>query len=332
MVSKEDFKNRDFVSIDDFTKDEIDYLLEESKRFKEEFLRENPKEPSSFRFSLMGRTIAPLFFEDSTRTDQSFQRSIAYLGANMMNFDYQRSSVQKGESTMDTVQIFDSLRPDLIIIRHKSDGFVRAAADNSVTSIINAGDGQNQHPTQTVLDLFSILDIRGKIDGTEIIMAGDNKLGRTVHSLSKALCNYPGCKVHYISPVGFEMPEDLLKELKNRSLEYEVHSLNDLPELLKEVPLVYMTRIQKERFRDIPNGDMVYSTLKKEYGITLDMLEGVNPDFRILHPRPIVFEIDRRINPTAYAYYWEKQPMNGFFTRAPLIKLIVGEGYTLPKI
>lgn len=316
MVSMVEFKGRSLVSINDLTKEEVDYVLD--------FAMEIKKDPLRFANQMKGMIMAPLFFEDSTRTSSSFQASILKMGGSVLDFDSDRSSVKKGETLRDTLKTIGGYNPDFVIIRHSKDGSAKFASDILDMPVINAGDGQNQHPTQTLLDLFTIKEILGGIDSCRIILAGDLKYGRTVHSLALALARFSNCRLYFISPDNLRMPQEILRELGNSRCGFSEHNLDELQGILEKINIVYMTRIQRERFPEGPEGDQMYESVSKNYCLKLDMLEGVDPRFKIMHPLPKVREIEEAIDDTKYAYYFQ-QARNGLFIRMALLVLIGGK-------
>ena len=192
MGNNKTFLGDGIISIGDFSIEEINYLLDCAEEIK--------KNPSEFKGKMAGKLMAPLFFEPSTRTSCSFQAAMLAMSGNVLDFDVSASSVKKGETLRDTVKIIQGYKPDVIVIRHKKDGSARFVADLLDIPVMNAGDGQNQHPTQTLLDLYTIKEIRGEINGVKIAIAGDLKYGRTPHSLALALSRYKDCKLFFISP------------------------------------------------------------------------------------------------------------------------------------
>jgi aspartate carbamoyltransferase catalytic subunit len=312
-VIKEDFRRRDIVSIEDFSTEEINYILEHAEKVE--------KNPMEFANSMTGKIMVPLFFENSTRTVGSFQIAMLKMNGKVLDFDVDRSSIQKGETLKDTVKTIEAYEPDIIVVRHSDDGTARFIADVVDIPVINAGDGKNQHPTQTLLDLYSIKQIRKSLDNVNIAIAGDLKYGRTPHSLALALARYENCKISFVSPEYLKMPRDLLKKLKEKRVNFEEYGLEELEKVINQTELVYMTRVQRERFPEGPEGDFEYKKVSRQYCLTLDMLKNVKPEFRIMHPLPKVTEIDPKIDDTKYAYFF-KQAKNGVYIRKALLDLI----------
>ena len=313
---REKFFHRDVISMNDFSREEIDFILNYAKEIKDN--------PSKFSDSMKGKIMSPLFFENSTRTSTSFQMSMLHMGGNVMDFDVSTSSVKKGETLVDTLMMIKGYSPDVVILRHFNGGAARLAADVLECPLINAGDGQNQHPTQTMLDLFTIKEIRGEIEGLKIAMVGDLKYGRTVHSLCLALSKYKKCKIYFVSPETLKIPNSILENLKKNEVEFCQDNLSELSDILKLVDIVYMTRIQRERFPLGREGEQDYEKIKQEYRLDKKMLSNVNPNLKIMHPLPKVFEIDSEIDSTPFAYYF-KQAENGLYVRKALLDLVLNK-------
>jgi aspartate carbamoyltransferase catalytic subunit len=317
MVCKGDFFQRDIISMSDFSREEIDFILNASKEMK--------NNPFMFQHSMVGKILSPLFFENSTRTSTSFQMAMLQMGGKVMDFDVSTSSIQKGETLSDTLMMIKGYNPDVVVLRHANGGAPRLATDILDSPVINAGDGQNQHPTQTMLDLFTIKEIRGNIDGVKIAVVGDLKYGRTAHSLSLALSKYNNCKIYFVSPDSLKIPKNILDDLKNNEIDFCEDNLSKLQDILKLVDILYMTRIQRERFPAGKEGEQEYQKIKEDYCLTKKMLEGTNPNLKIMHPLPKIFEIDSEIDKTNFAYYF-KQAENGIYIRKALLNLILNEG------
>ncbi len=314
-LSKKSFIGRDVVSIDDFSTEEINYVLD--------FTKEINENPSEFKDSLRNKLMAPLFFEPSTRTSSSFQVAMLELGGNMLNFNVYSSSVEKGENLRDTLKTIQGYNLDVVVLRHKRDGAAKFAADVLDIPLINAGDGKNQHPTQTLLDLYTIRELRGNLSGTKITIAGDLKYGRTVHSLSLALSRYSNCNISFVSPDYLRMPRDLLAELSKKEISFSEYNLDKLESLIKDSEIFYMTRIQRERFPEGPEGEHIYLAISNEYSLTLNMLKNAHSNLKIMHPLPKVGEIEEAIDETKYAHYFQ-QAKNGLYVRKALLNLLIG--------
>ena len=263
-----------------------------------------------------GKVVATLFFEPSTRTRLSFESAVNRLGGRVIGFSEASStSVSKGESLKDTILTVANYS-DLIVMRHPVEGSARFASEVSPVPIINAGDGANQHPTQTMLDLYSIRKTQGTLNNQKIVMVGDLKYGRTVHSLLMAMSQFNASFV-FIAPKELQMPQEYKLFLKESGLKYEEHT--DLAENIKDADIVYMTRVQKERFSD----PMDYEKVKNAYILRNHMLEGTKENMRVLHPLPRVNEINIDVDDNNKAYYFT-QALNGVYTRMAIMATILG--------
>ncbi len=298
-------KNKSLVSINDFSPQEIESILETAARFEAD-------PPGNL---LSGKVIAALFFEPSTRTRLSFESAVKRLDGRIIGFaEVGSSSVSKGESLKDTIRTVSNYS-DLIVMRHSHEGSARYASEISPVPIINAGDGANQHPTQTLLDLYSIKKTQGTLDGLNIFMVGDLKYGRTVHSLLIALTNYD-TTFNFISPAELRMPDEYKIILDRKGLKYYEH--DDFTEIISRADIVYMTRVQRERFSD----PLEYEKVKNIYVLRNEMLENTKENLRILHPLPRVNEIEPEVDDNPKAYYFE-QALNGVFVRQAIITSIL---------
>jgi aspartate carbamoyltransferase catalytic subunit len=299
-------KNRSLVSIDDFSKDEILKILDLAEDFEKQPVRK----------LLEGKVIATLFFEPSTRTRLSFESAINRLGGKIVGFsDASSSSVSKGETLHDTIKMVSSYS-DLIVMRHPIEGSARYASEIASVPVINAGDGANQHPTQTILDLYSIRKTQGTLDNLNIFMVGDLKYGRTVHSLMIAMSRW-NATFNFISPEELRMPDEFKLYLDNMGLKYYEHS--DFTDIISRADIIYMTRVQKERFSD----PIEYEKVKNVYVLRNSMLGNTKPNMRILHPLPRVNEIHTDVDANPKAYYFE-QALNGVFTRQAILCTLLG--------
>lgn len=297
---------KSLISITDLTKDEIIRITELAAYFEE-----HPYEPL-----LNGRVIASLFFEPSTRTRLSFESAINRLGARVIGFsDTANTSVSKGETFHDTIQVISNYC-DMIVMRHSLEGAPRYASEFSKVPIVNAGDGANQHPSQTLLDLYSIKKTQGTLDGINIMMVGDLKYGRTVHSLLQALSHF-NTKFTFVAPPELRMPEEYKQFLRDKGLEYT--ETTDIGDAINEADIVYMTRVQRERFTD----PMEYERVKNVYVLKNSMLDGTKENMRILHPLPRVGEIAYDVDQNPKAYYFN-QTENGVYTRMAIISYLLG--------
>jgi len=299
-------KNRSLVSIDDFSKDEIIRILDYAAEF----------EALPVQKLLEGKVIATLFFEPSTRTRLSFESAINRLGGKIVGFtDSSSSSVTKGETLHDTIKMVNSYC-DLIVMRHPFEGSARYASEIASVPVINAGDGANQHPTQTLLDLYSIRKTQGTLDNLNIFMVGDLKYGRTVHSLLMAMARW-NTTFNFISPEELRMPDEFKLYLDNSGLKYYEHL--DFSDIISKADIIYMTRVQKERFSD----PIEYEKVKNVYVLKNSMLKNTKPNMRILHPLPRVNEIHTDVDSNPKAYYFE-QALNGVFTRQAILCTLLG--------
>jgi aspartate carbamoyltransferase catalytic subunit len=299
-------KNRSLVSIDDLTTEEILMILDNASEFEK-----NPVQKL-----LEGKVIATLFFEPSTRTRLSFESAINRLGGKIVGFsDAGVSSVSKGETLHDTIKMVSNYS-DLIVIRHPIEGSARYAGEISSVPVINAGDGANQHPTQTLLDLYSIRKTQGTLENLNIFMVGDLKYGRTVHSLMMAMSRW-NTTFNFISPEELKMPEEFKLYLENLGLKYYEHL--DFTDIISRADIIYMTRVQKERFSD----PIEYEKVKNVYVLKNSMLSNTKPNMRILHPLPRVNEINTDVDNNPKAYYFE-QALNGVYTRQAILCSLLG--------
>jgi len=303
------FFQKDIVSIRDFDKQKFETIFDATDKI----IKMNPNER---REIARGKTLGYLFFEPSTRTRLSFEAAMASLGGTSIGIaDASSSSAKKGESLADTVRIM-ALYSDVLVLRHQLDGSSRFAAEVSLKPMINAGSGTEEHPTQAILDLYTIRKEKKKIDGLKIGIVGDLKYGRTVYSLLYALGNYK-VDVHLISPPTLKIRADSTYEIKKR-LSYTEST--DLEERLDEFDVLYVTRIQKERFADAEE----YVKVKGSYKIGPDMLKKMKDDAIIMHPLPRLDEISPEVDSTKHAKYF-KQAEYGKDTRAALLALILNE-------
>jgi aspartate carbamoyltransferase catalytic subunit len=269
---------------------------------------------------LKGRLVGSCFFEPSTRTRLSFEAAVQRLGGRVIGFDSatNTSSGAKGETLADSIQVVGSYA-DAIVIRHPREGAARLASEFSGVPVINGGDGANQHPTQTLLDLFSIFETQGRLDNLKVAFVGDLKYGRTVHSLSQALSRFDGNRFTFVAPDALQMPDYLLAELDQGGVPW--HRSDALAPSIQEADIVYITRVQKERLDETE-----YQFIKSRFVLTLRDLEGVRPGLRVLHPLPRVDEIHPDVDATAHAYYFQ-QAANGVYARQALLGLCLNPAF-----
>ncbi len=300
-------KNKSLVSINDYSKEDILHILDLAEGFEKD-----PRQKI-----LSNHVIASLFFEPSTRTRLSFESAINQLGGRVIGFsDASSSSVKKGESLRDTIQTV-SLYADLIVMRHPLEGSARFASEVSDTPIINAGDGANQHPTQCLLDLYSIRKTQGSFDNLNIAFVGDLKYGRTVHSLVIALTMFKNVTFHLVSPQELKLPRSIKNFILDAGLKYKQY--DDIAQIIDDVDVLYMTRIQRERFAD----SVEYERVKNSYILDNAMLDNSKDNLRILHPLPRVNEISEDVDNNEKAYYFQ-QAENGVYVRQALLASILG--------
>ena len=299
-------KNKSLVAINELSKEEVIKILDLAEEFEK-----NPIQ------NIMNKNVvATLFFEPSTRTRLSFESAVNRLGGKVIGFsEAANTSVSKGESLKDTILTVANYS-DLIIMRHPVEGSARYASEVSPVPIINAGDGANQHPTQTLLDLFSIRKTQGTLQNLNIFLVGDLKYGRTVHSLLMAMSRF-GATFTFVAPKELQMPNEYKMYLNELGLKYTEQT--DLNENLDQADIIYMTRVQKERFSD----PLEYEKVKNVYVLRNKMLENTKPNMRVLHPLPRVNEIHADVDENPKAYYFP-QAMNGVYTRMAIMAIILG--------
>jgi aspartate carbamoyltransferase catalytic subunit len=303
------FYDRDIVSIKDFAKNDLEFVFDATDSISR--LKHNERGELG-----KGRTLGYIFYEPSTRTRMSFEAAMASLGGSSIGIaDLKSSSVEKGESLADTIRIID-LYSDVILLRHPLDGSSRFAAELSKNPIINAGSGSEEHPTQALLDLYTILKEKGKIDGLSVAIVGDLKYGRTVYSLLYGLANYK-VDIHLVSPSTLRIRKESIYEIQGE-LRIKEHSKID--EVLSEVDVIYVTRIQRERFPDVQE----YEKVRGTYTIDENTLAKAKSDIAIMHPLPRMDEISQSIDHTKNAIYF-KQASYGKELRAALLALMLNE-------
>jgi len=298
---------KSFLSVKDLSKEEIYSILDLAKE-----VANNPMADI-----LDGKIVGSLFFEPSTRTRLSFTSAAYRLGAKVLGFDSpDASSISKGESLRDTIKMVEAYS-DTIVMRHSIEGAAKFADEISNVSIINAGDGANEHPTQTLLDLYTIRENFGTLENLQVAFVGDLKYGRTVHSLVKALSNF-NCQFYFVAPDIIQIPNHILDYIKDKKINFKL--LDNYEEILLEIDIMYMTRIQKERFENLDD----YNKVSGVYKISKDKILGKCKDSMIiLHPLPRVDEINIDLDDTKHAVYF-KQAANGVPTRSALFLLAMG--------
>lgn len=300
-------KGRNLIQPEDFSVEEIDEILELSQKIIDN--------PSKYSRICEGKLMATLFYEPSTRTRLSFESAMKRLGGQVIGFsEPNSSSVSKGESLGDTIRTVSSY-VDVIVMRHPQFGAANEAVKYTEVPFINAGDGGNQHPTQTLTDLLTIKSLKGNLENHTIGLCGDLKNGRTVHSLVKAMARYKNTKFVFISPKELEMPEYIKEAIKG----HEYYETTNLDEAIEKLDVLYMTRVQQERFEDKAE----YDRLKDYYILNKAKLNHAKKDMLVMHPLPRVNEIDTDVDPDERAVYF-KQAKYGMFVRMALITRLLG--------
>jgi aspartate carbamoyltransferase catalytic subunit len=308
-----DFVARDIVSIKDFSVDEINHILDTTAKMLP--VAEGKKKSTI----LEGKVLASLFYEPSTRTRLSFESAMLRMGGSTLGFaEPSHSSFSKGETMADTIRMADSYA-DVIVLRHPNEGAAKLASQFSSKPVINAGDGAGQHPTQTLLDLYTIKNEKKMIKDLNIVMVGDLKYGRTVHSLSYALAKF-GANLTFVAPNLIQMPNEIITSLKEMG---NTPSLSQsLTETISDADVLYVTRIQKERFPDVEE----YLKVAGLYRIDCALLRNAKDNLIVMHPLPRVDEIAAEVDSTQHAVYF-KQAFNGVLVRMALLGLVLVEDF-----
>ena len=297
---------RDIISIGEFSRQDLELVVKTALD-----LKNNPQ-----KNLLDDKLIASCFFEPSTRTRQSFETAIQRLGGRVIGFsDASNTSIKKGETLADTARILSSYA-DAIVMRHHKDGAARLVSQFSAVPVINAGDGTNQHPSQTLLDLVTIFETQGRLDNLKIALAGDLKYGRTVHSLAQAMKHF-SCEFYFVSPPSLAMPDYICEELDEANIKYQI--LPTLEEAIEIVDNLYMTRVQRERF-----DEQEFLKIQGKFNLTPETLKNAKSNLKVLHPLPRIDEISADVDNTPYAYYFE-QAKNGVFARQAILSLVLNE-------
>ncbi len=300
---------KNIISIPELSRSELELIVETAGRLKAE---PNPE-------LLKNKVVASCFFEPSTRTRLSFETAIQRLGGTVIGFDNgsNTSLAKKGETLSDSVQVIASY-VDAFVMRHPQEGAARLASEfSNGVPIINGGDGANQHPTQTLLDLFSIYETQGTLDNLNVAFVGDLKYGRTVHSLTQALAKFNNIKFYFIAPDVLAMPDYICEDLDEAGIEYQV--LREMDSVISELDILYMTRVQKERF-----DESEYAHIKSAYILDTTTLKNAKPNLKVLHPLPRVDEISVDVDKTPHAYYFQ-QAENGVYAREALLALVLNK-------
>ncbi|MCI6295191.1 MAG: aspartate carbamoyltransferase [Bacteroidales bacterium] len=300
-------EKRSFVTIANLSREKLLYLISMAQEFE--------KRPN--RKILDGRVVATLFFEPSTRTRLSFETAANRLGARVIGFtDPKVTSSTKGETLKDTIMMVSNYA-DVIVMRHYLEGAARYASEVSPVPVVNAGDGANQHPSQTMLDLYSIYKTQGTLDNLNIYLVGDLKYGRTVHSLLMAMRHF-NPTFHFIAPKELAMPEEYKLYCREHGIRFEEHE-DFNADVIAGADILYMTRVQRERFTDL----MEYERVKDVYILRANMLHKAKDNMKILHPLPRVNEIAYDVDNDPHAYYFE-QARNGLYARQAIISDVLG--------
>ncbi|QHA86846.1 aspartate carbamoyltransferase [Serratia rhizosphaerae] len=299
--------HKNIISINDLSREDLELVLRTAASLKAQ------PQPELLKH----KVIASCFFEASTRTRLSFETAIQRLGASVVGFsDSSNTSLgKKGETLSDTISVI-STYVDAIVMRHPQEGAARLASDFSGNiPVLNAGDGANQHPTQTLLDLFTIQETQGRLSNINIAMVGDLKYGRTVHSLTQALAKFEGNRFYFIAPDALAMPGYILKMLEEKGIAYSLH--NSIEEVVPQLDILYMTRVQKERL-----DPSEYANVKAQFVLRAADLAGARDNMKVLHPLPRIDEITIDVDNTPHAYYFQ-QAGNGIFARQALLALVL---------
>ena len=302
------FRLKNIISIKDFEREDVEYILDEASKL------EDIAKSREISEELKGKILGLMFFEPSTRTRISFETAMKRLNGQCIGFTSSgSSSVSKGESIADTAKMFEGYS-DALVIRHELEGVSKFISDIVDVPVINAGDGAGQHPTQTLLDLYTIKNEIGHIDNLKIALIGDLKFGRTVHSLAQALSLFDNVKIYLVSPPELKMPQENLIDLNKTNVIYE--EVENIEDIIDDADVLYVTRIQKERFGDIDD----YLKIKGAYVINKKMLEG--KDLIVMHPLPRINEIDTDVDSTKYNKYFT-QAANAVPVRMAILKTLI---------
>ncbi|EKO3441792.1 aspartate carbamoyltransferase [Vibrio fluvialis] len=297
------------ISISELSREELELIVNTAGQLK---AQPNPE-------LIKHKVVASCFFEPSTRTRLSFETAIQRIGGSVIGFDNggNTSLAKKGETLADSVQVISSY-VDAFVMRHPQEGAARLASEfSNGVPVINAGDGSNQHPSQTLLDLFTLFETQGRLDNLNVAFVGDLKYGRTVHSLAQALAKFNNNRFFFVAPEALAMPDYICEELDEAGVEYSLHP--DMESVIPELDILYMTRVQKERF-----DESEYAHIKSAYVLTAAMLDNARPNMKVLHPLPRVDEITTDVDKTPHAYFFQ-QAENGVYAREALLALVLNE-------
>ena len=303
-------KGKDIISALQFERAEVEGLFRLADQLRKEISEKGVLDYAK------GKVLATVFLEPSTRTKLSFQFAMIRLGGEVIDFEVSASSLAKGETDVDTLKIIDGYDPDVIVLRQKKPHFPEEIAGMIKAPIINGGDGPNEHPTQALLDVYTIWRELGKVDGLTIGIMGDLKYGRTPSSLSYLLSKFNDITIYYIAPNVLQIREEVLKNIEGKVTYYQV---NDVSEVMEKLDVLYVTRLQKERFKDPSE----YERLKGSYKIDKEFLSKFKRIPIIMHPLPRVWELGSGVDELPQAKYFE-QAKNGMYVRAALIKEVLG--------
>lgn len=301
--------NKHIISISELSREELELIVKTAGQLKAE------QKPELIK----NKVIASCFFEPSTRTRLSFETAIQRIGGSVIGFDNggNTSLAKKGETLADSVQVISSY-VDAFVMRHPQEGAARLASEfSNGVPVINAGDGSNQHPTQTLLDLFTLYETQGRLDNLNVAFVGDLKYGRTVHSLTQALAKFDNNRFFFVAPEALAMPDYICEELDEAGIEYSLHS--DMESVIPELDILYMTRVQKERF-----DESEYAHIKSAFVLTASLLKNARDNMKVLHPLPRVDEITTDVDKTQHAYFFQ-QAENGVYAREALLALVLNQ-------
>jgi aspartate carbamoyltransferase catalytic subunit len=305
------FYGQDILSVSQFDKQKLEYIFGVAHEMRVLVERFGSAD------LLRGKILANLFYEPSTRTSSSFMAAMLRLGGQVIPINnVQYSSVTKGESLPDTIRTLESYS-DVIVLRHPEVGSAATAARYAAKPIINAGDGVGEHPTQALLDLFTIVEDLGRVDKLRVAMVGDLKYGRTVHSLTKLLVNYD-VEFAFVNPDILAMPEDVLDVVRSHGHKFAV--TGDVTDVIGETDVLYVTRVQKERFTDLAE----YERVKDQYVVDEALMEKAKPEMIVMHPLPRVSEISYGVDDDPRAAYF-RQMRNGMYIRMALLAAVMGK-------
>ncbi|MBU3957267.1 aspartate carbamoyltransferase [Patescibacteria group bacterium] len=307
------FKGEHIISVDQFTPEKIDYLFGVTRKMREIV------ETIGSTDSLKGKILANLFYEPSTRTSSSFTAAMERLGGSVIPINEVRySSVAKGENLPDTVRTL-ACYADIIVLRHPEVDSAKLAAEYSPVPVVNAGDGPGEHPTQALLDLFTIVDKFGRVEGKHIVMVGDLKYGRTVHSLAKLLSIQDRVKITFVSPKDLKMPPEILFRLREKRIDFQ--EVEELESTISSADVIYLTRVQKERFENQEE----YEKVKNKYVVTPETLTLAKKEMILMHPLPRIYELSMAVDKDPRAVYIREQMRNGMYVRMALLAAVLGK-------